>query len=82
MRKRYWLFTWENYYPATGTRQVQLKFDSIEEVESWLIENDERFDDGAEVLDLDEGVTYRSNGEVDGSELMNEWLRSLPLKIY
>jgi len=76
MRKRYWLFTWDTYYPAGGTAQVELKFDTIEEIEEW-VSNQKYFDEWAEILDLEDGLSYFSHKRVNDKEIFKKWIDSL-----
>ncbi|PAD70620.1 hypothetical protein CHH83_02120 [Bacillus sp. 7586-K] len=76
MRKRYWLFTWDTYYPGGGTSQVEFKFDTIEELKEW-IKDKGYFDEWAEILDLDKGETYFSSKSVSDKESFEKWIESV-----
>lgn len=77
MRKRYWLFIWDTYYPAAGTAQVDLKFDTMDEVEEYL--EGAWLGEYGEILDLDTGNTFNSSGRIDEKDVFLEWIKSLNL---
>ncbi|WP_114569750.1 P-loop NTPase family protein [Exiguobacterium flavidum] len=80
--KRFWLLGWDEHYPKGGTDQVEIKFDTIDELEDWN-PVDYTFSDWVELLDLSTGMTYRR--ELDGGTTREQraeiidWIHSLPI---
>ncbi|TCJ01148.1 hypothetical protein [Cytobacillus praedii] len=78
--ERYWLFTWDTYYPLGGTDQVKLTFTTIEEFINWYA-NTQYVDEWAELIDMKIGNTYRSE-RMTSKEDLKSWIESLFLEIW
>lgn len=83
LRKRYWLFQWDECYPSGGLEQVTLKFDTEEELEGWFGSLGDYLPEHAQVLDIVTGVSYSSKDmrikPFETEEELKAWFYSLPI---
>ncbi len=70
--KRYWLFTWDDYYPSGGMNDYRSSFHTVEEAKTYLLDLSNTFDryqivDSQTLNEMEKGTHYSLHYKYDPS---------------
>ena len=59
--KRYWLFTWDKYYPSGGMNDCRSSFHTVEEAKTYLLDLSDTTYDYYQIVDSQTGNVMEEN---------------------